>query len=270
MSTRKLTDEQFADGTSSDGNRLERGLDDVVRRINAVRKGDLARRFVPTQYVFGYLPDLSLATVLPFMLDVNDAGALAAGTTAPEEYQNPRRLKGDYLQDDNDVNWIWTTSFRFHRPVILVDVLALLTTDTAFINDFTYGPGAPPVGKSISDPADDIRLILAVDDPWRSEDRRYDAVEIARTRWSALAETFTGRTPAGGWADMTPTPHPGGALAGLAIHARDLEIPIRRDARCRLSLELPHWAADLDPWGVQPMHRQYYSVTVTVLEEAQS
>lgn len=55
-SLREITDEQFTEGTTIDGTRIDSALEDVVNRVNNIRKGDIATRFVQKQFVFGYQP----------------------------------------------------------------------------------------------------------------------------------------------------------------------------------------------------------------------
>lgn len=56
-SSRIVTEEQFSDQTTIDGDRLDSAYEDLVDRINDVPKGDIRTRFVPQQYVFGYSPN---------------------------------------------------------------------------------------------------------------------------------------------------------------------------------------------------------------------
>lgn len=53
---REITDQQFSEGTTIDGNRIDEALEDVEDRVNNVRKGDISTRFVPNKISFGYLP----------------------------------------------------------------------------------------------------------------------------------------------------------------------------------------------------------------------
>ena len=48
-----MTDEQFADGTTIDGSRIDKAMSDIVDHANNIPKGDMGRRFVQTQYVAG-------------------------------------------------------------------------------------------------------------------------------------------------------------------------------------------------------------------------
>ena len=59
---RHITDQQFSDGTTIDGSRIDDAMRDVVEHVNNVPKGDLGRRFVQTQYVAGWQPVSPLNT----------------------------------------------------------------------------------------------------------------------------------------------------------------------------------------------------------------
>ena len=54
--TRLMTDEQFADGTTIDGNRLDRAMEDTVSRFNNLELRDVERRLMPCHYVSGFTP----------------------------------------------------------------------------------------------------------------------------------------------------------------------------------------------------------------------
>ena len=68
---RHITDQQFSDGTTIDGSRVDDAMRDVVDHVNSIPKGDLGRRFVQTQYVAGWQP------VSPYNTPIG------AGTTVP-------------------------------------------------------------------------------------------------------------------------------------------------------------------------------------------
>lgn len=55
-SLRTLTDEQFSDGTTIDGTRIDDALDESVEHFNNIPEGDVSTRFTKTQYVFGQQP----------------------------------------------------------------------------------------------------------------------------------------------------------------------------------------------------------------------
>lgn len=275
MSTRLLTDEQFADGTTIDGNRLDRALDGLGRRINRVRLRDLAVRHVQTQYVAGYLPDVRAAQdSIPWMAAGNVASEVVSGVAPDDGFQNPQRVKGYYQHTDCD-HYVWEFPLYFRRPVIVADVFVGLFIDSTYTNDFTYA-AAPnnPTAKTALDSASDVSVVLSVDNPLRTEDRGLAAPDLARHWWRATAERFNHANESVAmvagvdYADMSPS-FPGGVLRGVTVNLRDLNVPLHRDTRARLAVVLPHWDGDLAPWGAEPWRLQYYSVVLTVLEEVE-
>jgi hypothetical protein len=55
--TRILTDEQFAEATTVDGSRIDKAMEDTIARFNDLQPSDLKTRFVPTEYVMGWMPE---------------------------------------------------------------------------------------------------------------------------------------------------------------------------------------------------------------------
>ena len=55
-SVRTVTDVQMSDGTSVDGSRIDRALDETTERFNNLEPGDFSERFAKTQFVFGMQP----------------------------------------------------------------------------------------------------------------------------------------------------------------------------------------------------------------------
>ena len=121
---RHVSDQQFSDGTTIDGSRIEDALQDLEDHVNEVPKGDIKQRFMQTQVVAGYSPhaeawtdgtdigglvlnqnvaglnaNVSTAvtgTMFPFMPVYNSAANLSqlAPVVAPTAYTNPHRFKG--------------------------------------------------------------------------------------------------------------------------------------------------------------------------------
>lgn len=61
-SLRHITDEQFSDGTTVDGNRIDRALAESVEHVNSIPRGDVLSRFTETRFVFGYRPSRSFGS----------------------------------------------------------------------------------------------------------------------------------------------------------------------------------------------------------------
>ena len=128
---RHLTDEQFSDSTTIDGNRLDNAMSDIVRRFNAVEKGDIANRFVQTQFVAGWSPQQASVSKHRWpWLDTLNLSSVVAGT-APDSVNNRFRTKGYYtLGMDSSLatgaTWSWSTSYYFHKPAVMTDFVLTL------------------------------------------------------------------------------------------------------------------------------------------------
>lgn len=55
-SLRTLTDEQFSDGTTVDGSRIDKALGDATDHFNNIPGGDVSTRFTRANFIFGYQP----------------------------------------------------------------------------------------------------------------------------------------------------------------------------------------------------------------------
>ena len=95
MSNRVFED-QYSDGTTVDGNRLQRTLDDVQERINSIPRGDIRPRYIQQVMQLGWMPELSVPLFFeyPFQSIYNDTGSILGGDTTP--VVNDRRTKGTY------------------------------------------------------------------------------------------------------------------------------------------------------------------------------
>ena len=74
-SNRTLTDEQFSDGTTIDGTRIDQALQDSVEHFNEVPAGDASTRMTQQQFVFGYQP--AMYTSMPDTKGVSLTGHAA-------------------------------------------------------------------------------------------------------------------------------------------------------------------------------------------------
>ena len=75
-SLRKVTDVQMSEGTSVDGSRIDRALDESTDRFNNLEGGDFAQMFTKTQFVFGMQP----SPIVPAPLADPSTTALRAST----------------------------------------------------------------------------------------------------------------------------------------------------------------------------------------------
>jgi hypothetical protein len=117
---RVTTKEQFSEGTTIDGNRIDSAMDDIVDRFNDIPYGDIRKRWVPITYVAGWTPqspkyiynndpygdptESNKGSVFgthhwPWLHTVNKSTEVAADTfgsavTDDLRFSNPFRLKG--------------------------------------------------------------------------------------------------------------------------------------------------------------------------------
>ena len=286
---RHLTDEQFSDSTTIDGNRLDTAMSDIVRRFNAVEKGDIASRFVQTQFVAGWSPQDAAATShrWPWMDAMNTKGASSVAGAAPDSVNNRFRTKGYYTLGMNSsmnigTTWEWSTSYYFHKPAILTDLVLTLQIDhptasgRGYTNDFKYG-SAPPEGVVQYDGNKDLALVVSADSPFAPEDRTQNNVLLSRVGFDTAREWVNGIAFNGSITDMSPTNPPWaaasrGGLWGMCLPLRDINVPIPRDTRIRIDVVIPRYDdANTGGWGdTNPWAQQRFDMTMTVLEELES
>ena len=104
-SIRHFTAEQFSDGTTIDGDRLERSLQDLEDYINNVPDGDFKNRWLQSQMVLKYLPWTAEADAA-FIADGAPAGSFMPFPYLPvynytgsvgSDVMNAFRFKGNRL-----------------------------------------------------------------------------------------------------------------------------------------------------------------------------
>lgn len=281
MTIRRLTNIQFSPGTSIDGNRLDRAMQDVVDRYNAIQPGDMSKRHTQHQVVLGWSPAcFNGQPKLPFLPMYNSPITVVTGTASPDEgQQNPWRAKGTYNPNidpttniNTDYQWLWTTSLGFTKPVILDGVSVFMLWDSSYTNNFMYGAHPPP-GKVTGQAVDDLFLEVSVDNPFLQENRSQNSIEYHKTRWKVDAEQFTANVIPGGFNDMYPI-HPAGPPKGIAVNSLGLNIPLPQAARVRFSMGIPEYRVGYESsWqgpGRTPWDGCVYSVVLTFLDSLES
>lgn len=266
--------DQYSEGTTIDGNRLDRTMDALVSRMGEIPKGDFRRRFTQGQIVSGLIPVLtslsSSATYarLPFLDETNDQPQYY-DTVADKSPKNLHRLKGIHDPEVPTVSSAqlkiaWTAAQYIKDPVVISQLDAMMICDTVYPNTWKYGSDAPG-GKVNGDYIDDVHVHLTVDGPWNPEDRSAGAVEVHRYRFKASAEFFNlGSLSVTSSYDMVPN-HSQSIALSLHVNVRDINIPIHRDSRLRWSVAIP-WGG-YAPWGTNPVHTGVHTMVLTYLEE---
>jgi len=270
-SLRAITQIQLADGCTIDGDRLEGFLDDLVNRVNALEKSDLYRKLIPTVFVGGYENGIANGT-LPWMPNFNQASeVIAGGTQPPLGFMNAFRLKGTGIPDldvtdqvDTQIQYAWTNALYFRKPVVLHGISITLQE---LATDWLYS-GAAPSGSSIGDAFNDFFLDVSIDNPFLAEDRRLADVEVHRMRFRLDGEFFssTGVNLCTAYLDMVPPRAATDQMEAVHIDLRNLNIPLHRDTRLRISFVIPKYFSSPYGWTSWPYRLNNYTWTVTTLE----
>lgn len=261
MSIRVISKQQFSDGTTIDGNRIEQALQQLEQMCDTVPRGAVRTRFTRSQLVLGWNPIIDFdATAAggythehPWIVDLNTDGP---------KY----RLKG-YKHGDTDVYYIWQTSFTSDFPLIIhaLDLFLAQDAGTAGVYKMASGSAPPYVPPNVSD----IGVHITIDAPFIPEDRTQNDIELHRRDFETDSclirpEPFGGSASAG---RMRPD-YPGGALSGWSISSSDLNIPITPMARVRFAIVIPKYTGGtgLANWGLYPWRNFVPSLTLTTLE----
>jgi len=201
---RRISKEQFATGTTIDGDRLESVFQDIEKLVNSIPSGDLLNRWVHQHFHVGYLPltaraDANIVAQLtvtnsiapkgPWLPVSNKVPPTGSPTPVGPDPTNDFRVKGNRLPyfppatqyptfKYNIVNGLgaeqiaWEVSFALSTPSILHSVNAyFLTDDTEYTNSFKYG-GTAPTERTASTFAKDVQFHISIDNPFTPEDRR--------------------------------------------------------------------------------------------------
>lgn len=306
-SIRHFTSEQFSDGTTIDGDRLEKALQDLENYINEVPDGDFANRWLQSQIVLKYLPWTAAADT-QFDADRAASGAPAGAYFNPFPYlpvynygndnlMNPFRVKGnriDYqtpfttaLPAATSGNYgahqvAWTTALSIGEdPVIIDSVDAILASYTSqYVNPYVYD-SSPPGNRINGNPVDDIHLQITMDSPftpniqiansvlWHKYD--FDASSYFVQGHGTAAVTFSPDMEPNvtSLLDLGSNVMGNGFATTLHIKDSNLKIPVPPFSRLRFSLILPSDSA-VAPWGLKPWQTMIPTMTLTLLERLES
>ena len=267
---RELTKEQFSDGTHIDGNRVDRAMADTVDRINNVKKKDMKRRWVQTQFVGGYTPQDPNSTngteiSAPWLYCRNNISSIFSAT-GTSDIKNLHRVKSSdvetVIQGDQ---FAMTNSFYFRKPVIITGVSVCMFTDSVYTNSHLYTDDYE--GHTADDPANDLVVNIEVDNPFLPENRALSSVVYHRGGFRVSGQKFR-EIQGAPTSDMTPT-HDGGYIKGIMMDDQDLNIPLPRDSRARFSVVIPNTSKTGWLQGGGIWFGQCYSWTLTVLESTE-
>lgn len=278
---RHMTDEQFADGTTIDGNRLDDAMEDIKDRFNSVPLGDLKHRFVQTQYVAGWTPHKQAAKHhWPWLRSKNVADTANVVGTLPDSISNTYRTKGystigapgeEFTAGGDAIHYTWSTSCYFHKPGVLQDIFLRMQIDASeFRNTFKYG-STPPEGTVQSEGNRDFAFVIHVDSPFAPEDRTQNNPVVLRSAVNLAREWTNGILISSVAGDMAPSSPPWVDIQGVFMPIRNANIPIPRDSRVRIDCVIPDYSnANNGGWGdTNPWAQNGFEVVFTMLEEVE-
>ncbi len=269
-SLREITHEQFRDGTTVDGNRIDASLDGLVATFNALHPRHRESLWVQSQIVGGYVGvPASVGTQPPTpwmpMLNGNDP-------------QNLTRVKGAAVDGVNlfpffpttDRLYVYEASFSTSKPMLLRALSLMLHTDAAkYLNNFLAGAKAPP-GLSNTNPLRDLSLVVQIDHPYDLENRRSTTALLQKVRFSldTVKANVNAGVPVATMLPLMPTASGFESLEGVFVALRDINAPIPANSRVRIAFVIPQYdVSDYDTsWGDTPWEPQSYSWSATVLE----
>lgn len=285
---RHVTQEQFADSTTVDGDRIDSAMESFERQTNKVPQGDIETKWTPTMFVAGWTPQRNTTTPIhhwPWLPSINTSDWVMAGSTIPTHFNNFERVKGYEIPGVNPLavnnflasQYIWTTSFYVTRPSVVTNIDILLHTDSPvrastrhFTNSFEYG-SPPPQGYANTDASEDFSFSLHVDAPTSTENRMLNEIELIRSQFTVKESTFSYSGFPASYTDMTPSSYPGGPPFGVLCQT-DVDVPLHQNSRVRLSLVIPPVIASANlaygsSWGSTPWYRQHFTAVLHMLEE---
>ena len=263
---REMTDQQFSEGTTIDGDRLEAGMNDIIDHYNNVPQKSIKRRWMQTQFVQGFQPTVEAGAIDlygPFLWSENSSDTAVTIGTAPDTYENPYRHKScdtpavEPEQSDGD-RLAWTTSFFFNKPFIIQGLSIFMASDPAgtvngYENDFRWADGGTPQEWPQDEIADnwasDIAVQISVDDEFSSHDRRLNDVILSWSSFHQGSQKYATLDYQGLVAGNYPSTepqivHPGGVQSlGLVMNKDPLNIPLHRRSRVRLAILVPAYSA---------------------------
>mgnify|MGYP003146042117 CR=1 FL=1 len=237
MSTRKITKEQFSDGSTIDGSRISRALTDIVEYSNEIPLEAISKSRAPQFVVLGAYPQMVVTgapiTTSPPWLNYNLADALGNPIFRAKGIEASVLSSGNYPTDDGG---LWTASTLFDRPVIIDTISVHIDSWDDWPIKLT-GPGA-----SAFDEASLLQILIDTDNVHAPEDRTMNSKEIHYrqfdpTVWYAKGLN-NGVAPTVDMEPAPPTKLKDGTAAepSYVIERKNLNLPIHQFARVRFRL----------------------------------
>ena len=273
MTTRKITSQQFEDGSVLDVQCLDQAITDTVTVANFMGPDIDASSMIQKQICWGMTPprddwateDWNTAVLSPWLL--------ARPTTADVDGNDidlPGRLKSNDpygvslergVSPLTAYGWAWQMSFWTDEPIIVTDLDIYMGLDQVHVIEegFVYGPqpenwkwyDSPPFPLSVGDFVEDVVVSVVVDSPFNQQDPEEVSLTVHKSLFSLDSQVFS-QTGAGDWQtdDMLPSTYnewrdvPDGYKTwanGFWLQAKEVNAPIPAKSRVRVNIFVPQW-----------------------------
>lgn len=254
MPNLRFTDEQFDDGATADGNRIERALADLMARFNGLRQRDLRRRYLPVTVCGGYRPlTVPHADKFPWQPAVN----LLADLTTPADVTNKYRSKG-FAQPGIDLETAKGMQYAMEITLAFPDggIIDGVSFQTPA---YKYWPGAGtlPPGRATNTPADDLCIEVQIANPALPMNRRLSSQEVLKRNFNVNAgwiEFWAGAGPHTDGMKPVSSSTDRATFQTCCLEARALNIPVPIGHVARIVLTIPDYTGTGygNAWGSTP------------------
>jgi len=247
MSIREISKENFSDGTTIDGDRLDHVLQNAVDYVNLVPVKSMPNSFCMKQIVVGYTPrqmnymPISGSSIrpreLPWCRMSLDTNVISTTNTRMKGTDPAGIFPRNIFSGDG---YVWTVPFRTSNPVTVVDIQVDLQTDedeTYFPNDWRWtsnGPGTIASGDFVEDVFINLQFASYVNDANSNE----DDVIFAKKEFSLDASAFNSRS---GWSSSMVPDDFTLRKNGVSITSQNLNVPIPANSSVRMLIFLPDY-----------------------------
>jgi len=236
MSTRKITKEQFSDGSTIDGSRIARAITDVIEQNNNIPLEHVSKSRMPQFLVLGAYPPMVVAgspiTTSPPWLNYNLAGASGGENFRAKGVVASQNSAGGYTTSDGG---LWTVSTLFDRPVII-------DTVSIHIDSWDHWPIklTGPLVSAFAN-ASLLQILIDTDNIHAPEDRTMNSKEFHYRQFDPTvwhANSLNKTAPAVDMQPARPTLLGNGSAAepSYVIERKGLNLPIHQFARVRFRL----------------------------------
>jgi hypothetical protein len=253
VASNRIIREQFSEGTTVDGSRIQGALDTVEGRINAVPRGDILPRYAEQTIHLGFMNPTRPAVpafdvIYPWSPLYNSTNWVVAGGL--DKVVNPVRIKGCYngniASPATGDQFVWSTGVHHVAPCIVSELHFNAVTDSVFVN-------------ALNDDA--MHLLISVNADAGGLDRHLNSFEAVKHLISDDAWRFR-RTSAAPVHDMAPAHTE--TLAGNIISFKNLGVAIPAGARVLYQIVIPK---NVGGWTIRPYQTIVPGMTVHYLEE---